>query len=87
MIDLWSLDVEGAELEVLRTVDFRRLVVKAIVVETDCHNRIQSAKIIDLIMNAGFQLVHSQECRNSFFVNKKFLPFLRSFNSSAAHDH
>ena len=32
-IDLWSLDVEGAELEVLETVDFSRLRVNAMVVE------------------------------------------------------
>lgn len=32
-IDLWSLDVEGAELEVLKTVDFSRLRVNAMVVE------------------------------------------------------
>ena len=31
-IDLWSLDVEGAELEVLKTVDFSRLQVKVIMV-------------------------------------------------------
>ena len=28
-IDFWSLDVEGGELEVLRTVDFSRLQVRA----------------------------------------------------------
>lgn len=34
-IDLWTLDVEGGELSVLQTVDFGRLRVGVLVVETD----------------------------------------------------
>ncbi len=34
-IDLWTLDVEGGELSVLETVDFERLRVGVLVVETD----------------------------------------------------
>lgn len=34
-IDLWTLDVEGGELSVLQTVDFERLRVGVLVVETD----------------------------------------------------
>lgn len=32
-VDLWSLDVEGAELEVLKTVDFNRFYAHAIMIE------------------------------------------------------
>jgi len=34
-IDLFSLDVEGAELEVLRGVDFRRATIRNLVIETE----------------------------------------------------
>jgi FkbM family methyltransferase len=40
-IDFWSLDVEGSELDVLRTVDFARVQIDVIIVESDNRMRHQ----------------------------------------------
>ena len=53
-IDFWSLDVEGAELEVLKTADFSRLSVKVLMVELDGHNPEKDQAVTDLLAGAGF---------------------------------
>ena len=53
-VDLWVLDVEGAELEVLRATDFSRLSVDVIVVETIGFDRAQDARVVAYIEAQGF---------------------------------
>ena len=46
--------MEGAELEVLKTVDFSRLSVKVLMVELDGHNPEKDQAVTDLLAGAGF---------------------------------
>ena len=46
--------MEGAELEVLKTVDFSRLSVKVLMVELDGHNKEKDQAVTDLLAGAGF---------------------------------
>ncbi|KAL4443640.1 hypothetical protein ABPG75_011377 [Micractinium tetrahymenae] len=56
-IDLWTLDVEGGELKILGTVDWSRLRVKVLVVETDGTDLAKDTAVVDLLSAAGFQQV------------------------------
>jgi hypothetical protein len=49
--------VEGAELEVLKTVDFSRLKVRVMMVELDGHNKEKDAAVVQLLRDAGFDVV------------------------------
>lgn len=42
--------------------------------ETDCTNRTRSAAVVDFVRRAGFRLIHTQPCRNAFFVHPLFVP-------------
>ena len=53
-VDLWVLDVEGAELEVLMATDFARLSVDVIVVETIGFAPEQDARVVAYIEAQGF---------------------------------
>lgn len=81
-VDLWSLDVEGAELAVLETVDFSRMTINAMVVETDGINATKDGQVVELLTNAGFVAAErgpnrarwTRNGQNTFFVHKDYLP-------------
>ena len=64
VIDLWSLDVEGAELQVLQSIDFRRVAVHVIIIERNHHDR----EIEQVLVKAGFMYLREQR-GNRLWVN------------------
>lgn len=80
-IDMWSLDVEGAELEVLQTVDFSRLDVKVLVVELHGYDKERDAKVVSLLERAGFGVYKMKKedsisSLNTVFVHRSAWPHL-----------
>lgn len=81
-VDFWSLDVEGAELAVLSTVDWSRLTVNSMVVETDGLNATKDAEVVSLLEGVGFVAAEraperarwTRNGQNTFFVHKRYLP-------------
>jgi FkbM family methyltransferase len=80
-IDLFSLDVEGAELAVLETIDFSVTNIRVIIVELDEHDKAQDARVRSLLYNEGFinspwgspRVACTGECTaNEVFVNPHF---------------
>ena len=54
-IDLFSLDVEGAELAVLETLDFSNTNIRVLVVELDQSNMAKDEGVRRLILSQGFE--------------------------------
>lgn len=75
---MWSLDVEGAELLVLEAFDFKSVTVNVVVVEANCKNEARNPDIESLLVRNGFVKLFHQQCRNAYFVNKQYLPFVSS---------
>jgi FkbM family methyltransferase len=82
-IDLFSLDVEGAELAVLETIDWGVTNIHVIVVELDGHNPAKDQAVRSLLMLRGFvrhetgsirdACVPGGDCtQNEVFVNPAF---------------
>ena len=76
-IDLFSLDVEGAELEVLQTMDFTALHVNVLVIEQDGGNPGKDEAVRQLLAANGFIIDNSLKslkagARNDWFVNNSF---------------
>ena len=72
-VDFFSLDVEGAELTVLETLDFKKVSVSVFVIELDQHDPKKNWKIRRLLHNLDYE-----ECRfpnasgrNGWFVHKR----------------
>ena len=55
-VDFFSLDVEGSELEVLLTLDFKRVTIDVLMIEEDKHSSANTWKISNLLANLGFRL-------------------------------
>lgn len=53
-VDLLCIDTEGAEYEILKTIDFKKCSFRIIMVE----NNYQDCKINKLLRNNGFDLIH-----------------------------
>ena len=73
----FSLDVEGAELEVLQTLDFTAFHVSVLVIEQDGGNPGKDKALRQLLAARGFVLDKSLKSikagsRNDWFVNKHF---------------
>ena len=69
-IDFFSVDVEGGELEVLKTFDFDSVRVSCLIVEADGSNSAKEAEIQDLLKLNGFK--HEGRTLNSdWFVRGK----------------
>ena len=79
-IDFLSLDVEGAELQVLNTLDLRSVHVNVMVIEQDGSNPSKEEEIRQKLKAQNFDFDESMKgtgaaARNDWFVNK---PFRRS---------
>lgn len=62
-IDLWVLDVEGAELEVLKTFDFSAVTVDVVCIENDGGNPKKDAAVRALMEKEGFVIdLQNQVC-------------------------
>ena len=72
-IDLFSLDVEGAELEVLRTLDLSTLSIKTLVIEMDNSNKLKDARVLDTVQGHGFVRANANEAGNGYFIHSSFL--------------
>jgi FkbM family methyltransferase len=68
-INFFSLDVEGAELSVLKTVDFARFVFDVITVETNGNEE----ELVSFLTNEGFQL-HTKTELDLIFCSKRVCP-------------
>lgn len=53
-VELFSLDVEGAELEVLLTINFEVTNIRVVVIEIDDHDLVKNQQIRDLMAANGF---------------------------------
>jgi hypothetical protein len=69
--DFWSLDVEGAELEVLKSVDYTEVGFGVIFVEADDHNQLKNLAILTFLESKGYIFWQEKE-RSWWFVNKDF---------------
>ncbi len=79
-IDFFSLDVEGAELEVLKTLDLSAVHISVIVVEQDGTNPEKDEAVRQMLTANGFVIdeqISSESGfgRNDWFVHESFQPF------------
>ena len=76
-IDLWVLDVEGAELLVLQSMDFGRVTVDVLIFELDGSNSVKDQACIDLLDKAGYEEVGCWQgsviSRNKWFQRRGFI--------------
>ena len=73
-VNFFSLDVEGAELAVLRTVDFGRVEFDVICVESDGNNREKDAAVVSLLEGVGYRRAPEvfAPLHNDWFVSERF---------------
>lgn len=74
-IDIWVLDVEGAELSVLRGMDFSQVRVKTVVMECDGHDQANDHEKRRRLERNGFQC--QQVVRNCMCTHQGFVPSRR----------
>lgn len=68
-VDVFSLDVEGAELPVLKTIPFEHVTIKLILVEF-IHG--DNSKLTKFLESQGFMQVTTVHNQDFIFVNKLF---------------
>ena len=68
-IDFMSLDIEGGELEVLKTIDFKRFYIAAIAVE----NNYQTTEMREFLESQGFRFVARVHI-DEMYINKREFP-------------
>jgi FkbM family methyltransferase len=73
--DFLSLDVEGLDLSILRTIDFQKSKPKLICVEGNTKQ--ERASYTDLLSSNGYHL-YFRAAVNLFFVDGQFLPMLQA---------
>lgn len=69
--DFFSLDVEGAELSVVKSVDWERVGFGVIVVEADMRDREKDMQVKQLILSKGYQLM-ALHGKSFYFLNSHF---------------
>ncbi len=85
-IDFWSLDVEGGELEVLRSIDFDVVKVGVFAIEADEHNPSKNQGVIDLLVSKGYTY-HGHVVRNDWFLGPHFVPVSKTNMHSSIEGH
>ena len=72
-VDIWFLDVEGGELQALKSIDFSVISVHYIVIELSGRDPKREADIRGYLRTRGFTFVFKiGEDRNELFENKAF---------------
>ena len=71
MVDFLSLDVEGAEFEVLKTIDFDKVEFGIIFYEADDHNPLKNQAMITFLEERGYRF-REHTLRSNFHVNIKW---------------
>jgi len=66
-IDFFSLDVEGAEETVVRTIDFERVSVDTFCIEMDGHDPDKNARIAQRLAEQGYTRCAVPDARNGWF--------------------
>jgi FkbM family methyltransferase len=70
-IDIFSLDVEGGELDVLNTIDFIKTEIYIMCIELDGNDLEKDEQCRELLRNHGFTF-HKKMFINEFWVNEKY---------------
>jgi FkbM family methyltransferase len=84
-VDFFSLDVEGAELTVLETIDFNKVDISTFMIEMDNHSPHKNYKIRQYLFNVGYVECMKVVSRSGTFIHKKSpykCPFETSVNAS-----
>jgi hypothetical protein len=69
--DIFSLDVEGAEISVLSTLDFSKVAYGAVVIEASDCDEVRNIAIQSILTSNGYQYLYEQK-RSLWFVHKHF---------------
>ena len=69
--DLFSLDVEGAELAVLQSINFDRVGFGIVFVEASGHNETKDLSVIKLMESKGYKYLEAYE-RSNWFMHQDF---------------
>lgn len=69
--DFFSLDVEGAEYKVLKSIDFDQVGFGIVLVEADEHNQLKNMAVRTLLESNGYTFLREFH-RSYWFVNKDF---------------
>jgi hypothetical protein len=74
--DFFSLDVEGAELEALQSIDFSRVGFGILFAEADAHDPAKNMAMRNLVESKGYTFLMEQS-RSYWFINDKFSTIYR----------
>jgi len=76
--DFMSIDVEGAELSVVKSIDFTKVGFGVVYVETSRYNNETIDEIIQIMKDNGY-VWHSTKDRETWFTNKDFNTIYKNF--------
>jgi hypothetical protein len=71
MFEFMSLDVEGAEMSVLESIDFTRVAFGIMLIEADEHNPLKNLAMTKFLETRGYSFMFEYE-RSYWFVNDNF---------------
>lgn len=69
-IDFFSIDVEGAELDVIQSIDFERIYIHVMIVEADNHNITKNNAVREIMQSQGFLIDTTSVKRSDLFINR-----------------
>ena len=73
-VDLWILDVEGAELIVLESVNWNKISISAIIMESDESSPEKNQMKLDILVRNGFNCTRSVSRADELCTHKSFKP-------------
>mmetsp|Transcript_5391 Transcript_5391/g.10278 ORF Transcript_5391/g.10278 Transcript_5391/m.10278 type:complete len:138 (-) Transcript_5391:15-428(-) len=78
-LDFFSLDVEGAELDVLESIDWKRTSFGIVLIEADGSNQEKEKRILSLMDRTGYRFLYNRQ-RSLWFVHKDFSNIYKHLN-------
>merc|ERR1712127_283571 len=69
--DFFSLDIEGAEMEALLSLDYSQIQFGVLLIEADAHNEGKNMAVETFLESKGYKHLYNK-ARSDWFVNKNF---------------